>query len=426
MSTERTTSRIRSIVSLLALFPLLVGCGQGVWLPDSSGMIYSTGEELRHYDIATRQSRGLPIDRKADVFLGSPAVSPDGKHIAVASAKRGAVPAPNPAQGDAAAAPKPASDFLDVEITFYDLTGKEISRSPTQRRPIGSVPTGKSRIVAAYPCSIPAVWWDGPSGKFIVPSAGFDKDGRTNWRTGVYDPAKKKWMSLLVEGIPLCIGGTPVRPDGKGLLVAQIALQDVMYEKLRLEAQSIHFVDWDGKPSRIDLPKEIRDDEKIWRPLWFPALGASQWRGNTAIVTHGQHHFEIDTDKHSATWRRLPDEQAKVGEMIVLQRFTFANNGPQVRSLVDEKGNGKVEMLIPGKPARTIAELPSAPDMANSVQFVPSPDGKWLLLTGLFPSPIAQMFGAGGMTEMLLINSKGEVTAIGADGRGKLWIGPKQ
>src|SRR6516164_6830972 len=56
-----------------------------VWLPDSSGFIYPAGKErqqLFFYDAATQKHRLLVADTGAATII--PAVSPDGKQIAVA------------------------------------------------------------------------------------------------------------------------------------------------------------------------------------------------------------------------------------------------------------------------------------------------------------------------------------------------------
>jgi hypothetical protein len=59
------------------------GCYPGVaWLPDSSGFLYQGPGGITHYDLKTGKARVLIQDGKNTTQL--PAVTPDGKRIAVA------------------------------------------------------------------------------------------------------------------------------------------------------------------------------------------------------------------------------------------------------------------------------------------------------------------------------------------------------
>jgi Tol biopolymer transport system component len=99
-----------------AAFMLLTisGCIPVAWLPDSSGFIYTDGtdlEQLVHYDVAKGERRVLVEKMSASTFW--PAVSPDGKKVAVARLVRDA----------------DQSKTQTMQVFMYDLQGKEIQRS---------------------------------------------------------------------------------------------------------------------------------------------------------------------------------------------------------------------------------------------------------------------------------------------------------
>src|SRR5262249_8329243 len=111
-----TTQRFGRLV--LAALPLLlaasVGCLPCGWLPDSIGFIYTDDRDfcrLVHYDLASGERRVLVARMPAHTPW--PAVSPDGRHIAVARLTR------HPDQQ------KPDT----MQVILYDLKGKEARRS---------------------------------------------------------------------------------------------------------------------------------------------------------------------------------------------------------------------------------------------------------------------------------------------------------
>ncbi len=83
----KSSRRFRAItLALLALLPItLTGCVDGItWLPDSSGFIYTEedGVRLMHFDMTKGTAQTLVADTKCQTLW--PAVSPDGKRIALA------------------------------------------------------------------------------------------------------------------------------------------------------------------------------------------------------------------------------------------------------------------------------------------------------------------------------------------------------
>ena len=97
---------------LTALVVIAAGCSSGclptaTWLPDSSGFVYTEGapaKRLVRYDLAKGRPRVLVEDTEGDAHL--PAVSPDGKRVAVAQGKEGR-----------------------LRVILFDLDGKELQRS---------------------------------------------------------------------------------------------------------------------------------------------------------------------------------------------------------------------------------------------------------------------------------------------------------
>ena len=95
------------------LLTCVTGCVPGItWLPDSSGFVYMaghSGEKLVHFDLATKKQRTLVSDEKLKTLW--PAVSPDGKNVAVAKLTE------HKDKGNT------------VQICIYDLNGKSTKQS---------------------------------------------------------------------------------------------------------------------------------------------------------------------------------------------------------------------------------------------------------------------------------------------------------
>src|SRR5438309_7983124 len=93
----------------------LSGCVPTVWLPDSSGFVYvkpakqfDETAQLVHYDLKTKTSRVIAEGVSATTHW--PAVSPDGKRVAVARLDR-------------------KNNPNTIQLTVYDMAGKQVRQS---------------------------------------------------------------------------------------------------------------------------------------------------------------------------------------------------------------------------------------------------------------------------------------------------------
>jgi hypothetical protein len=97
------------------------GCLPGAtWLPDSSGLVYTTaGGELRIFDVTTGKTEVVTKSGSGTIW---PAVSPDGKRFAVASLT----------SRDAGGAGFDAKYQLEVQVVVCDRAGKMLHKSALQ------------------------------------------------------------------------------------------------------------------------------------------------------------------------------------------------------------------------------------------------------------------------------------------------------
>jgi hypothetical protein len=282
-------------------------------MPDSSGIIYTRtdwpgGREdlagqhkgrLIHYDLKENTKRVI-----AETLTNTiqPAVSPDGKRIAVAglNLRRG----------------MPAT----LEVIVYDFHGKVDHRSETFDW--GEKPTSEVSIER-----YPQLFW-APAGDKVLLFA--------NRTTGIYQISNGQ-MVTLVDSMPMICGTTPIRPDGKGFLISR-------------GDNRAFFVDWDGKesPIAVEVGKLSNAHPSV---LAAPAASYwTQWDGHTAVITWKGCQLRIETDKKSSSVHKLdkagwawdhkeiqhlyafPDGNAKVAVVYLKSFRDFRDAGlPTVR-----------------------------------------------------------------------------------------------
>jgi hypothetical protein len=346
------------------LLTCVTGCVPGItWLPDSSGFVYvpgHNGEKLVHFDLTTKKQRTLISDEKLKTLW--PAISPDGKNIAVAKLTR------DKKKGDT------------LQICIYDLNGTSKKQSKVFSLP--KVDKGDEHCSAE-------LFWGPPDNKILVSSDPMS--------VGIYD-VKTDELKVLKDSSAVAIGGKPARPDGKGFLVAKWRDKS---------CTGISWVDWDGKEQPFTVKPKIGDgDDKTDMLLW-PYMFTSSWQGAKAQLSSSKIRFEIDTDKLLCKISSL-DPGEPNGENLVRQQFAFPNSPLVVRvldwtkqvkgvdqhlsrlELVDTRQN-KIQKLVENEKANAL---------------FPSPDGKLIavrLIGGNQPADDADM--------ILVLDSSGQILA---------------
>jgi hypothetical protein len=348
------------------------GCVSVAWLPDSSGFIYSAplGQaqhwrqlpwRLMHYDVSTKKT--CIVREKVPAYCPWPALSADGKEIAMAAVvgkNRG----------------KPM-----LTIIFYDLaTGKEMRRSAefAWLHDVWGAPRANEMVPTG-------VFWHGDN--ILVHDFKDLQSVQEISRTGIYNVKKDTMITL--EGRPMAIGGSPVRPDGKGFLISK---------GLRASGQ-FSVVDWHGKVQDIRLAANffevttgtLREDHGFLQDPW---MFTSRWKGPIAEIVKGESRILMDTEKHAGAIEAIPDDQAKVNGHLLMQQFAFPKSKVQVRVLLHGSYDFRVESVKENK-VTLVAKTLFPP------VFAPSPDGKWLAVRTVDKA-----------SEIFLINHLGESERI--------------
>jgi len=328
------------------LAAILLGCCAGclpnaTWLPDSSGFVYTGGpnkDRLYLYDLEKKAPRVL-VEKGAG--LAWPAVSPDGKRIAVALRH---------------------DDGTDVtlEVIVFDRDGKELQRSDANtnvKMKWAKHEAGPDKVAAQ------AFWVPGKD-KLLIYSDG---------ATGFYD--LKTNSSTMLDVSLSTFRDTPIRPDGKGFLAHK-------------NPMGLVFVDWDGKEKEIQpMQKAPFENPGADSPLQgmvsFPLMHSSRWDGSTAIVSWDDLQVKIDADKLTASLEHI--KPAMSADDKVIQDQVRLSGGGIVRALELTKryrkdglsdqqhpfGEYRVEVVKQGaKEAKTLM------DGAAYFMIYPSPDGK--------------------------------------------------
>ena len=370
MNTLLRYSLFRFAVSAL-LLGCLCGCvPTGVWLPDSSGYLYTAGKDGTHlmvYDVAKGTARFLVKSDKWGAAV--PAVSPDGKQIGLARFTQ-------------------LGEAPRVQITVYDLSGKEVQRSE-------SFPwkDPQQAFESDGPKPQPQLYWS-PSGDKLLLLAGD--------RPTIYD-LKKKTQTRLLERLPMVIGNKLSRPDGKGFL---------------LGGGSLHYIDWSGEDNKIALKNftlNADQDVNLAAMALAPHIYSTKWDGDAALIRWSTRQMRIDTKKLEATLEEVKAEQT-ADKKTIQQSFSFGKDGPTVRVVelvardFDNKnertdggyGQFRIELLKPGeaKPKVLVEKF------AGCTQLLPSPNQK-LLVIECGVSPFQEKAALKRL--ILLVNARGEV-----------------
>ncbi|MCI0456085.1 MAG: hypothetical protein L0Z62_03775 [Gemmataceae bacterium] len=377
-------SRLARLLSLCVLGLGVAGCVPGTaWLPDSSGIIYTGGKkytQLIHYDLKKGEQKVLVADTKAPTIW--PAVSPDGKRLAVAHV-----------HGEGKDKP------ITLQVALYDRAGKELRRS--RAFPL----VDKVKDAAPDDELLPQLFW-APRGERVVV--------HIQGHSAIYDAKEDRFINLG-EALVLAFGGTPFRPDGAGFLVMKNVNGWMNSKKgAAPEDPRMTFVDLDGKGQPIKAPPLLLDAKALDKEkdinklvgLLCPVLFESGWDGDTASVRWNVDRLRYFTKKGEAIIDSVKPEYS--GDYVVQHQYRLAG-GARVRvvNLGAVKGKDpmsdadvRVELLRPGKEQAEVLV-----ERANGCVVVPSPNGKLVALRCVFKGKKKED------ERVLIVNDRGEVSA---------------
>lgn len=350
-------SRRSVLLGLVALAVLgLPACVPTTWLRDSSGFVYINpvkgkkhGDrptaQLVHFDINKKESRVVVADLGVDG--GWPAVSPDGKQIAVARIEG----QPHEAR--------------TVQIAIYDFDGKKVKES--EASPWTAKPEEKKSATASD--KVPLVFWSPRNDMLVV--SDFETSGFFNLHTDA--------LKVFTRAIPVIHGGTPIPPDGRGCLMA-------LGNKEKGKPTSMVFMEWDGTKHVIDTqpleplePKHGKDvvtKGPVDIAMIIPIAWQSWWDANTAFagLKGDKVIYDIDTLQKtsvvSAALRELVAANKKLGDGE--QRDDFAGDvSVKVTHSADNKVNKVVVVNYQSRKEHVLVE-----NVHNQVFGVMAPDGK--------------------------------------------------
>lgn len=258
---------------MLVAAVLFCACGcyerDVAWLPDSSGFVYTDkeGTRLVQYDVGKKARRVIVEDTK--LYCRGPAVSPDGKHFALAKC-----------ESTSTVGSRTVTRKLVVVI--FDREGREQGRSKVlefeenARAPAGEYDTGTSPGWSL-------VCWEGHPDRLLTPF-------------GIYDRKADRWIKLPAIPIVFTVPGCP--PTAKGFLAAEVdPLKPGVTEKKG--ERKLCFIDWDGWASDFKEPvKDLERDELI----------SGGWDDRTwrLVTTGGVYSFDTVGLKHEFT--KVPDK----------------------------------------------------------------------------------------------------------------------
>jgi hypothetical protein len=300
-------------LALLALALSGAGCVPNVaWLPDSSGFAYlggATGRQLVLYDAAAGRPRVLVADTGANTEW--PAVSPDGRRVAVARLFD--------YQGNLARSSS-GSTFSTLQVVVYGLDGREVHTS----RPVPWQP----RASCYTPHVQPMLFWSPAGDKLVIYG---------DLVTGVYDLASGG-LVRLDDTIPWVFEATPVLPDGRGFLAWRIGLGG------QEEALGPRVVTWYGQVTRLTWPPPPHDpqrpgpSESAWAMIPFsPFQLSSRWEGDWASASWSGARLEVDPGKGLVSGGAFEPERAEDGK-VVQHCFPFPGGGALVRLVEVDQG----------------------------------------------------------------------------------------
>ena len=345
MGNSTKNSRYTGIALKMLSLALLGISGCGVpdavlWLPDSSGIVFSDkdGSRLVHFDLTTQASRVIVPDTNASTPW--PGLRADGKRIAVAKVEEFKTKDSD-------------QSLVRTQVLIYDFDGHLVKESSVSEY---SSELEEPSEATETEIRQSALNWDGPPEKIIV----------FGGEAAVYDCEKDTWIQFE-DLIPWPIGNIPMRPDGKGF----VAIVDSG------EGEELCIVDWNGKIARFD-------DRALLGEKSDPLL-TSEWNGDVFLLIFGDEILEYDTSSMKASRKKKSiDLVPSDGELTAFYRFP--GNESQLCQFTTKKAEDsdfkeeqwKLEIQIPALGKRKV--LFTSREYTSFVTFFPSPDNKKVAL----------------------------------------------
>jgi hypothetical protein len=381
MKTNTRLGGLLKATGLLSCMIFLSGCFPGVaWLPDSSGFIYTSGKEYQRlalYDVTKKKQTVLVEDTKAQTIW--PAVSPDGKQIALVRLS------------------EDKDKDIALQIVVYDRAGKEVKHSKVfpwkkQMKKKGDL----TDLLLLPAAQAPQLFWS-PQGNRILVSAFA--------HNAIYD-LKTDALTYRRQGVLYIFGGSPIRPDGAGFLVAAIDLDAIGKQPAKEKKEdSYFFVDWNGREKSLEIPATVKDEfdklkdlknvDKLMDPIiliagFCPAIGDSRWDGHVALTTGFPMQFRYDCEKLRFDMRPIIKPELTEDGQLIRQRHTFPGTKVSVRTVflaAKVKGaRGPDDIKVRVETVTPNAAQPRV--LFNATSFcsmIPAPDGKHLAILCLDP-----------------------------------------
>jgi hypothetical protein len=154
------------------------------------------------------------------------------------------------------------------------------------------------------------LFWDPAGTKLLIYGSIHSRYGTT----GIHD-LNSGATTLFERTVPSVYGITPIRPDGKGFVLAKLSKKG---EKL----DELSWVDWQGKVKPVRAPFDVKNDDLQTQLVW-PVLRWSAWDGNMAIATTPAGRTRIDTLKADATLQPVERDVTSFEKETIWMRHTF-------------------------------------------------------------------------------------------------------
>ena len=334
---------------LSLVFPLLLlgtaGCSYPrnvLWLPDSKEIIFSEKNGARLVQYALAQKSSKVIVENTNTKTPWPAISPDGKKVAVLKVN------------SRAQKKDERTVTRDLQVIIYNLDGTESSRSKGFTETVETAPASKDSEVSLQDGMLA---WSSFPDKIVAFSAKSSL---------IYDCRKDSWIEVeKVMPAPT----NPICPNGKGFLGVKRDEEE--------QGEKLILVDWEGRIIEFKDPKILKVPEGD--------LVGFSWDKNIARFVFATMIVECDVETMTCSQKKqvlsFPADDG-----LIKWSFEFKTGGRRVCVLEakpqekDKTPTQWLETQIPSKQIRKVLVNKGQAASLNSFSFFPSPDGEKLAI----------------------------------------------